>query len=95
MDYTVKNAEKLPVETRVLIVQAMDLLDRVEEKMKKKGMDVDMTCRFQLKSDIRALEKAIMKADQKAPAAREAGALREAFLRLKTSAAGILGLQTD
>ena len=28
-------------------------------------------------------------------AAREAGALREAFLRLKTSAAGILGLQTD
>lgn len=82
------NADALTSEQKILVVNGWDLLDRTrEESAKVRGMD--MTWRMQLRSDMKALEKAL-KTMEKDTSGSSQKKLEDAYLRLKTSAEHIL-----
>lgn len=82
------NADALTSEQKILVVNGWDLLDRTQEEASKvRGMD--MTWRMQLRSDCKALEKALKALEKDASAAAQKK-LEDAYLRLRTSAEHIL-----
>ena len=81
--------EALSNEDKILIVNGWDLLEKTQERASKvRGMD--MTWRFQLRSDCKAMEKALQNVE-KSPSEKNLKQLGDAYLRLKTSAENILG----
>ena len=83
------NAEALSNEDKILIVNGWDLLEKTQERSSKvRGMD--MTWRFQLRSDCKALEKALQNVE-KSPTEAAIRKLKDACVRLQTSADNILG----
>ncbi len=87
------NADALTNEQKILVVNGWDLLDRTQEKASRvRGMD--MTWRMQLRSDCKALEKAL-KEMEKNPSDAADKKLQQAYLRLKTSAEHILEYDED
>ena len=87
------NADALTSEQKILVVNGWDLLDQTQEKASQvRGMD--MTWRMQLRSDCKALEKAL-KAMEKDSGASAQKKLEDAYLRLKTSAENILRFEED
>ena len=87
------NADALTSEQKILVVNGWDLLDRArEESAKVRGMD--MTWRMQLRSDMKALEKALKTMEKDASGSSQKK-LEDAFLRLKTSAEHILRYEDE
>ena len=88
----IENGDALPVETRVCIINAVDLIRKTREAMREEGGGLDMTCRFQLNSDMSLVEKAIAKADSPRSGEKEFHELDTAVQRLRTSAENILDI---
>ena len=87
------NENALTDEQKVLIVNGWALLDRTTERASKvRGMD--MTWRFQLRSDSKALEKALREME-KSPTQKNYEKLQRAFTVLRTSAQHILSASDE
>ena len=88
----IKHADTLPLETKVALINALDMVKQTREAMREEGGGLDLTCRFQLNSDISAVEKAAEKADSPRSGEKELKELETALIRLQTSAGNILDL---
>ena len=47
----------LPVDIKILIVNAQDLVDKTQEKMKDRDLNMDLTSKALLKSNCKEIEK--------------------------------------
>ena len=82
--------DQLPVEVKVLIINAQTLVDKTRERMKEKGWEVDLTCKLQLRDDCGAVERLIKKIRTGRYKAKDTEALKLAVMRLQTTSEGIL-----
>ena len=57
----VENLNNLSTEVKILIVNAQTLVDKTRVAVKEKRTEVDLTGKFQLKDDCKAIEKIIKK----------------------------------
>ena len=85
-----KYEELLPTDVKVTVINSWKLMDDTKNGMRDAGGGLDMTCRFQLRSDITQLEKALKKADSPKAGPADFEKLQHAYLRLKTSYEHIL-----
>ncbi len=88
-----KNLNHLPVEEKILIANAQALVDRTQAAMKEKRTEIDLTGKFQLKDDCKAIEKIIKKYVSGKATAEDAKKLELAMTRLKTTAGALVGVK--
>ena len=88
-----ENMNQLPADVKILIVNAQSLLDRTKEAMKEKRTEVDLTGKFQLLDDCKAIEKLIKKFGSGKASAKDVKALEVAVIRLKTTAGALVGVK--
>ena len=90
------NFEKLnhlSPEVKILIVNAQSLVDRTKAAMKEKHTEVDLTGKFQLKDDCKAIEKIIKKFGTGKANENDVKALELAVIRLKTTAGALVNVR--
>lgn len=88
-----ENMNCLPTEVKILIVNAQSLVDRTKAAMKEKRTDIDLTGKFQLRDDCKAIEKIIKKFTAGKVSDKEIKALELAVIRLQTTAGALLGIK--
>lgn len=91
IDY--KNLNDLPTDIKLAIANGQALVDQTRELMKEKTYDIDMTGKFQLKDDCKAVEKKIKLFAKGKATEKDVKDLEVAMIRLKTSAGALLGLK--
>lgn len=79
---------ELPDEIKVLIVNGQTLADKTKTNMNGRGLD--MTCRFQLRDDCKAVEKYIKQIKKGKYSEKDVTALRLAIVRLQTSSDALI-----
>ena len=89
----IDNMNSLPTEVKVLIVNAQDLVDKTRKAAKEKRTEIDMTGKFQLKDDCKAIEKIIKKFAAGKANEKDIKALEVAVIRLKTTAGALVGVK--
>ncbi len=92
-ELTIEHADELDMETKVLLINAVDLLNRVRQEWHKRGTDLDMTLRFQLRQDCQQMEKAIKAVDSRMCTPKKVAVLQNMCLRLQAEAEAVLGFQ--
>lgn len=88
-----ENMNNLPTEVKLLIVNAQALVDKTKNAMKEKRTEIDLTGKFQLKDDCKAIEKIIKKFSSGKAGEKDAQALELAIIRLKTTAGALAGVK--
>lgn len=88
-----ENMNQLPADVKILIVNAQSLVDRTKEAMKEKRTEVDLTGKFQLRDDCRAIEKLIKKFSSGKAGEKDVKALEVAVIRLQTTAGALVGVK--
>ena len=88
-----ENMNQLPADVKILIVNAQSLVDRTKEAMKEKRTEVDLTGKFQLRDDCRAIEKLIKKFSSGKAGEKVVKALEVAVIRLQTTAGALVGVK--
>lgn len=83
----------LPTEVKIQIVNAQALVDRTKTTMKEKRTEVDLTGKFQLKDDCKAIEKLIKKFSAGKAAEKDVKELELAIIRLQTTAGALLQIR--
>ena len=81
---------ELPTEVKILIVNAQALVDKTRAGVKEKRTEVDLTGKFQLKDDCKAIEKVIDKIRKGKTDSKTIKELELAVVRLKTTAGALL-----
>ena len=89
----IDNMNNLPTEVKVLIVNAQALVDKTRKAAKEKRTEIDMTGKFQLKDDCKAIEKIIKKFAAGKAAEKDIKALEIAVIRLQTTAGALVGVK--
>jgi len=89
----VNNMNQLPADVKILIVNAQELVDKTKIAMKEKRTEVDLTGKFQLRDDCKAIEKIIKKFSAGKAAEKDVKALELAVIRLKTTAGALVGVK--
>lgn len=84
---------ELPTEVKLLIVNAQALVDKTKIAMKEKRTEVDLTGKFQLKDDCKAIEKLIKKFSGGKASEKDVKALEVAIIRLQTTAGALVGVR--
>lgn len=84
------NGNELSTEVKLAIVQAQTLVDETKKKQNGQAKGLDLTCRFQLRDDYKAIESYIKKVKQGKAKGDVVTELNTLMIRLKTSADGIL-----
>lgn len=84
------NADQLPVEVKVLIINGQTLVDETRKAVKEKGWEVDLTGKMQLRDDCARVEKFIKKIQKGKYAEKDVKALENAIICLQTTSKGIL-----
>ncbi len=92
-ELTIEHADKLDVETKVLLINAVDLLNRVRREWHRRGVDIDLTLRMQLRQDTLQMEKAIKAVDSRMCTPEKIAALENMYLRLQAEAQAVLGFR--
>lgn len=87
------NLNSLPTEVKIIIVNAQALVDKTKVAMKEKRTEIDLTGKFQLKDDCKAIEKLIKKFTSGKSNEKDVKALELAVLRLKTTAGALVGIK--
>lgn len=87
------NLNSLPPEVKILIVNAQALVDKTKVAMKEKRTEIDLTGKFQLKDDCKAIEKLIKKFSSGKASEKDVKALELAVIRLKTTAGALVGIK--
>lgn len=88
-----KDMNCLPTEVKLLIVNAQTLVDKTKVAVKEKRTEVDMTGKFQLKDDCKAIEKKIKKFKAGKASEEDVKALELAVVRLQTTAGALVGVK--
>lgn len=88
-----ENLNSLPPEVKILIVNAQALVDKTKAAMKEKRTEIDLTGKFQLKDDCKAIEKLIKKFSSGKASEKDVKALELAVIRLKTTAGALVGIK--
>lgn len=88
-----ENMNQLPADVKILIVNAQSLVDRTKEAMKEKRTEVDLTGKFQLRDDCKAIEKLIKKFSSGKAGEKDVKALEVAVIRLQTTAGALVGVK--
>lgn len=88
-----ENVNQLPADVKILIVNAQSLVDRTKEAMKEKRTEVDLTGKFQLRDDCKAIEKLIKKFSSGKAGEKDVKALEVAVIRLQTTAGALVGVK--
>ena len=88
-----ENMNQLPADVKILIVNAQSLVDRTKDAMKEKRTEVDLTGKFQLRDDCRAIEKLIKKFSSGKAGEKDVKALEVAVIRLQTTAGALVGVK--
>lgn len=88
-----ENVNQLPADVKILIVNAQSLVDRTKDAMKEKRTEVDLTGKFQLRDDCKAIEKLIKKFSSGKASEKDVKALEVAVIRLKTTAGALVGVK--
>lgn len=83
-----QNVNELPAELKILIVNGQTLVDYVKKNMTGRGLD--MTCRFQLRDDSKAVEKYIKLIQKGKYKEKDVEALKLAMIRLRTTSDALL-----
>ena len=81
---------QLPTEVKILIANAQALVDKTRAGVKEKRTEVDLTGKFQLKDDCKAIEKVIDKMKKGKVDSKTVRELELATTRLKTTAGALL-----
>lgn len=87
------NLNNLSPEVKILIVNAQTLVDKTRAAVKEKRTEVDLTGKFQLKDDCKAIEKIIKKFSSGKFSEKDVKALELAVIRLKTTAGALVGVK--
>lgn len=87
------NMNSLPTEVKLLIVNAQTLVDKTKIAMKEKRTEIDLTGKFQLKDDCKAIEKIIKKFSAGKSMEKDIKALEVAMIRLQTTAGALAGVK--
>ena len=88
-----ENLNNLSPEVKILIVNAQTLVDKTKVAVKEKRTEVDMTGKFQLKDDCKAIEKIIKKFKAGKASENDVKALELAVVRLQTTAGALVGVK--
>ena len=88
-----ENLNQLPPEVKILIVNAQTLVDKTKSAMKEKRTEIDLTGKFQLKDDCKAIEKLIKKFSAGKANEKDVKALELAVIRLQTTAGALVGVK--
>ena len=83
----------LSPEVKILIVNAQTLVDKTKAAVKEKRTEVDMTGKFQLKDDCKAIEKIIKKFSAGKANEKDVKTLELAIVRLQTTAGALVGVK--
>lgn len=83
-----ENLNDLPAELKIMIVNGQTLVDHTRANMNGRGLD--MTCRFQLRDDCKAVEKYIKMIKKGKYKEKDVEALRLAVIRLQTTAEALI-----
>jgi hypothetical protein len=84
---------QLPTEVKILIVNAQTLVDKTKAGVKEKRTEVDLTGKFQLKDDCKAIEKLIKKIQSGKADEKIFRDLNLAVIRLQTTAGALLKIE--
>lgn len=87
------NMNNLPTEVKILIVNAQALVDKTKTAMKDKRTELDLTGKFQLRDDCKAIEKLVKKFSTGKAVEKDVKALEVAVIRLKTTAGALVGVR--
>ena len=87
------NMNNLPTEVKLLIVNAQSLVDKTKVAVKEKRTEVDLTGKFQIKDDCKAIEKLLKKFKTGKTVEKDVKALELAVIRLQTTAGALLGVK--
>ena len=88
-----ENLNSLSPEVKILIVNAQSIVDKTRAAVKEKRTEVDMTGKFQLKDDCKAIEKIIKKFKAGKASENDVKALELAVVRLQTTAGALVGVK--
>ena len=83
----------LSPEVKILIVNAQTLVDKTRAAVKEKRTEVDLTGKYQLKDDCKAIEKIIKKFRSGKANEKDVKALELAVVRLQTTAGALVGVR--
>lgn len=83
----------LSPEVKIMIVNGQALVDKCREHAKEKRLDLDMTCRFQIRDDCKAVENNIKMLCKGKKADKYIKELELSIIRLKTTAEMLLDLK--
>lgn len=84
---------QLPTEVKILIVNAQALVDKTKTGVKEKRTEVDLTGKFQLRDDCKAIEKLIKKIQAGNIDEKTIRDLNLAVIRLQTTAGALLKIE--
>jgi len=88
-----ENLNSLSPEVKILIANAQALVDKTKSAMKEKRTEIDLTGKFQLKDDCKAIEKVIKKFAAGKAGDKDVKALELAVIRLQTTAGALVGVK--
>lgn len=83
----------LSPEVKIMIVNGQALVDKVREAAKEKHLDLDLTCRFQIRDDCKAVETNIKMIRKGKKLEKYIKELELSIIRLKTTAEMLLDLK--
>ena len=83
----------LSPEVKIMIVNGQALVDKVCEVAKEKHLDLDLTCRFQIRDDCKAVETNIKMIRKGKKLEKYIKELDLSIIRLKTTAEMLLDLK--
>lgn len=84
---------ELSTEVKIMIVNGQELVNKSRELAKIKHLDLDMTCRFQIRDDCKAVEKNIKMVQKGKKLEKYVKELELSIIRLKTTAEMLLDLE--
>ena len=91
-DYS--NANHLPTEVKILIVNGQTLVEEAKEKMRNRDYYFDLTSKMQLKSDCKEVEKYIKIVTSGKENEKNYKRLELAVIRLQTTIDGLVKFYT-
>lgn len=84
---------ELPTDVKILIANALELVNKTQKMMKERSYEVDLPGKTQLKSDCKAIEKKIKEFSKGKATDKDVKELEVLVVRLNTSAAALLGMK--
>ncbi len=93
--HVIEHGDELDTQTKILLINTIELLDRVQKEWHKRGTDIDMTCRMQLRQDCRETYNAICAVDSRMCNEKKVKKLYNMYQRLAAEAEAVLKMVVE